>query len=411
MFVIQNVAIMSKVYIVSAKRTALGSFLGSLKSIGAGELGAKVIESILQETKIDPCCVDEVIMGNILPAGQGQGVARQASIKAGIPVSVPAYGVNMVCGSGMKSVMLGYASIVSGQSQVVIAGGTEVMSQSPYLLPKDIRGGIKMGDMKVQDHMLADALWDAFDGQHMGITAENIADKYGISRATQDAFAFASQQKAIKAVDSGAFINEIVPVKVKVGKEDVIFATDEYPNRKTDLEKLSSLKPAFKKEGSVTAGSSSGINDGASAVLLVSEEALKKYQLTPLVEIIGIGQGGVDPTVMGLGPTPAIRQALKHAKLKISNIDVFELNEAFAAQALGVVHELSLEHGVSEESILSKTNPNGGAIALGHPVGASGNRILVTLIHEMRKAKQDMGLASLCIGGGMGTAIIVKNVQ
>lgn len=402
---------MEKVYIVAAKRTALGSFLGSLKGVSAGELGSKVLSALLEESKVDPSQIDEVIMGNILPAGQGQGVARQAAIKAGVPVSVPAYGVNMVCGSGMKSVMLAYQSICSGQSHLILAGGTEVMSQAPYILPKDIRSGVKMGEMKVSDHMLVDALWDAFDGQHMGITAENIAEKYGINRATQDAFAYASQQKAIKAIDSGAFKKEIVPLTVKLGKEESVFDTDEYPNRKTDLDKLAGLRPAFKKDGSVTAGNSSGINDGASAVLVASETAVKKYNLKPLVEIIGIGQGGVEPTLMGLGPTPAIRHALNQSGLTLVDIHVFELNEAFASQALGVVHELALEHNVSEQFILDRTNPNGGAIALGHPVGASGNRILVTLIHEMKQQQCTYGLASLCIGGGMGTAIVVKNVQ
>lgn len=402
---------MSKVYIVSARRSALGSFLGSLKTMSAGELGSKVITAILEDTKLDPSQIDEVILGNILPAGQKQGVARQAAILAGIPVSVPAYGINMVCGSGLKTVMLGYTAIQAGLQNIVMAGGTEVMSQAPYLLPKEIRTGSKMGEMKVSDHMLTDALWDAFDGQHMGVTAENIADKYQISRTTQDAFAFKSQQKAIYAIDHGHFKDEIVPIRVKLGKEEVLFDTDEFPNRKTDLEKLGSLRPAFKKDGSVTAGTSSGINDGASVVLLVSEEALNKYQLTPLVEVVGIGQGGVEPTLMGLGPTPAIRNALKHANLKLSDIDVLELNEAFAAQALGVVHELTLEHDLSEADILSRTNPNGGAIALGHPVGASGNRILVTLIHELKKMDKTYGLASLCIGGGMGTAVIIRNVK
>lgn len=401
---------MSKVYVVSAKRTALGSFLGSLKSVSDGDLGAVVIKAVLDEAKLDPKHLDEVVMGNILPAGQGQGVARQAAIKAGVPVSVPAYGVNMVCGSGMKSVMLAYTAIRAGIHQLVIAGGVENMSQAPYLVNKDIRTGVKMGPLTMNDHMLVDALWDAFDGQHMGVTAENIATKYNISRDTQEAFAYASQQKAIQAIDSGAFAEEIVPLTVKVGKDELVFANDEYPNRKTDPAKLAGLRPAFKKDGTVTAGTSSGINDGASAMLLASEEAVKQFGLRPLVELIGIGQGGVEPTLMGLGPTPAIRQALKHANLKLSDIDVFELNEAFAAQSLGVVHELAEEHGMSEAAILAKTNPNGGAIALGHPVGASGNRILVTLVHDLLHSDAKLGLASLCIGGGMGTAVIAKKL-
>lgn len=402
---------MSRVYVVSAKRTALGSFLGSLKSVSDGELGAAVIKAVLQESKLDPSVIDEVIMGNILPAGQGQGVARQAALKAGVPVSVPAYGVNMVCGSGMKSVMLGYTAIKAGLHHVVVAGGIENMSAAPYLVPKEVRTGVKMGPLTMSDHMLADALWDAFDGQHMGVTAENIAKKYNISREKQEAFAVASQLKAIKAVDSGEFKNEIVPLTVKVGKEEVVFENDEYPNRKTDAAKLAGLKPAFVKDGTVTAGTSSGINDGASVLLLASEEAIDRFSLVPLVELVGIGQGGVEPSLMGLGPTPAIRQALKNAGLTIDQIDLFELNEAFAAQALGVVHELAEEHKVTEESILNKTNPNGGAIALGHPVGASGNRIIVTLVHEMLKRDLTYGLASLCIGGGMGTAVILKKLK
>ncbi len=399
---------MSKVYIVAAKRTALGSHLGSLKGTSASDMGSAVIKALLDQTKIDPNVIDEVCMGNILPAGQGQGVARQSSLKAGIPVSVPAYGVNMVCGSGLKAVMNAYTEIKAGIAEVIVAGGTENMSAAPFLMPKEIRSGIKMGDITVKDHMLADALWDAFDGSHMGVTAENIATKYNITRQMQDEFAIASQRKAIQAVDTGAFADEIVPIEVKVGKDTVLFQQDEYPNRKTDLEKLSGLRPAFKKDGTVTAGSSSGINDGASAVLVVGEEALAKYNLTPMVEIVGIGQGGVEPSLMGLGPTPAIRNALKMAKLNLSEIDVLELNEAFAAQSLGVVHELVEEHGVDRAEFMKKINPNGGAIALGHPVGASGNRILVTLVNEMMKMDVKYGLASLCIGGGMGTAIIVK---
>jgi len=401
---------MNKVYIVAAKRTALGSHLGSLKGTSVSDMGSVVIKALLDQTKIDPACIDEVIMGNILPAGQGQGIARQCSIKAGIPVSVPAYGVNMVCGSGMKSVMNAYMEIKAGVSDVVIAGGTENMSAAPYLMPKEVRTGIKMGDITMKDHMLTDALWDAFDGLHMGVTAENIATKYSITREEQDAFAYESQKKAIKAVDNGVFADEIVTIEVKIGRDTVMFDTDEYPNRKTDLEKLGTLRPAFKKDGTVTAGTSSGINDGASAVMVVSEEALRKYNLKPMVEIIGIGQGGVEPSLMGLGPTPAIRNALKIAKLRLQEIDVLELNEAFAAQSLGVMHELIEEHGITREELLAKTNPNGGAIALGHPVGASGNRILVTLVNEMLKMDVTYGLASLCIGGGMGTAIIVKKV-
>ena len=399
---------MSKVFIVSAKRSATGSFLGTLKNMSAGDLGAEVLKSILLDTQIDPNEIDEVIMGNILPAGQGQGVARQVAIKAGVPVSVPAYSLNMACGSGMKAVMNAYTSIKAGLHHCVVAGGVEIMSSSPYLLPKEVRSGYKMGQLNLIDHMIYDALTDAFDGIHMGVTAENIAARYNISRIEQEEFAYNSQLKAIKAVDTDVFKNEIVPIKVKVGRDEILFEKDEYPNRKTDLDKLAGLKPAFKKDGVVTAGTASGLNDGASITLIASEEFVKKHNLTPLAEVVAIGQGGVEPNVMGLGPTPAIRHALKHGNLNLNDIDVFELNEAFAAQSLGVVHELSVEHNVSKSDILNKTNPNGGAIALGHPVGASGNRILVTLVHELHSLDKELGCASLCIGGGMGTAIIIK---
>ena len=330
------------------------------------------------------------------------------AIKAGIPETVCAHSVNMVCGSGLRTVMEGVMSIQTGFNDIVVAGGVESMSGAPYLIPANTRTGNKMGDFKVVDHMIYDALTDAFDNIHMGITAENIADKYGITREMQDEFAYASQTKAIAAVDSGRFKDEIVPVEVKLRKEVVTFDTDEHPNRKSNPEKLAKLRPAFKKDGTVTAGNASGINDGASFVLLASEEAVEKYNLTPICEIVGIGQGGVDPKVMGLGPTPAIRHALQNANMKLDEIELVELNEAFAAQSLGVIHELVEEHGIDREAFMAKTNVNGGAIALGHPVGASGNRILVSLIHEMVKRNAKTGLASLCIGGGQGTAVIVK---
>lgn len=402
---------MSKVFIVSAKRTPIGSFLGSLGTVHPAELGSTVVKAIIEETKIPVADLDEVIVGNILPAGQGQGIARQVSIGAGIPQEVPAYGLNMVCGSGMKTIMTAFTSIKAGFHNVVIAGGTESMSRAPFIVPENTRSGLKMGGFTVKDHMIDDALMDAFDNVHMGITAENIVDLYQISREEQDAFAFNSQQKAIAAIDAGAFVNEIVPVSVKLRRETVVVDTDEYPNRKTTLEKLGTLRPAFKKDGSVTAGNSSGINDGASFMLITSEEAVKKYQLTPLVEVIGIGQGGVDPKIMGMGPVPAVRNALKFANLKLEDMDLLELNEAFASQSIGVVKELSKEHNMAVEDIMKKTNVNGGAIALGHPVGASGNRITTTLIHEMVKRKSTYGLASLCIGGGMGTAVVLKRVE
>jgi acetyl-CoA C-acetyltransferase len=402
---------MSKVYLVSAKRTAIGSHLGSLKNVSAPEMAAVCIKAIIEETKIDPVNLDEVIIGNILPAGQKQGVGRQSSLKGGVPVTVPAYSINIACGSGMKAVMLASNSIKAGFAEMILAGGTETMSQSPYLVSYNVRSGVRMGAMNMEDHMLLDALWDAFDGSHMGVTAENIVTKYGFTRQEQDEFAFASQNKAIAAIDGGKFKDEIVPLEVKIGRDVVIFDTDEYPNRKATLEKLATLRPAFKKDGSVTAGNASGINDGASVMLIASEDAVKKYNLTPMAEIVSFGQGGVEPSIMGLGPTPAIRMALKNAELKLSDIDLFELNEAFAAQSLGVIKEISEEHGVSKEEILSKCNVNGGAIALGHPVGASGNRIMTTLVYEMKKRDVTYGLASLCIGGGMGTAIILKNVN
>lgn len=401
---------MSKVYLVSAKRTAIGSHLGALKNVTAPEMAAACIRAVLEETKIDPSKLNEVIIGNILPAGQKQGVGRQAAIKGGVPVTVPAYSINIACGSGMKAVMLAANSIKANLADMILAGGTESMSQSPYLLNYNVRSGVKMGALNMEDHMLVDALWDAFDGSHMGVTAENIVSKYGFTRQQQDEFAISSQLKAIAAIDAGKFKDEIVPIEVKVGKEVVVFDTDEYPNRKTTLEKLAGLRPAFKKDGSVTAGNASGINDGASVMLIASEKAVNEYGLKPMAEIVGFGQGGVDPTIMGLGPTPAIRMALLHAGLKLSDMELFELNEAFAAQSLGVIKEISEEHGVSADEIISKCNVNGGAIALGHPVGASGNRIMTTLVYEMKKRNVTYGLASLCIGGGMGTAIILKNI-
>lgn len=402
---------MSKVFITSAKRTPIGSFTGTLKDMTPGELGAVVVKGLLEDSKLDPSKVNEVVMGNVLSAGQGQNVARQASLKGGVPAEVPAYGINMVCGSGMKAVMNAYQSILSGSNDIVIAGGTETMSQAPYLVSGNNRNGVKMGNQKMIDHMINDGLWDAYNDYHMGITAENIAEKHGITREEQDEFAAGSQQKAVEAIKNGNFDGEIIPVTIKTRKGEVVFDTDEYPKEGTTSESLAKLRPAFKKDGTVTAGNASGLNDSASGCLVVSEEALKENNLTPLVEIVAIGQGGVDPKVMGLGPVPAIRQALKNAGLELKDIDVLELNEAFAAQGLGVVRELSQEHGVSEEDIKAKTNLNGGAIAIGHPIGASGNRIIVTLINIMKKRNLKYGIASLCIGGGMGTAVVLKNTD
>lgn len=400
---------MKKVFIVSAKRTAVGSFMGSLAGITPGKLGACVVKAALEGHKIALEDIYEVVLGNVLMAGHAQGIARQASIHAGVPSSVPAYGVNMICGSGMKTLINAYADIASGMAELVVAGGVESMSQAGFVLPASVRSGFKMGDLKMKDHMVTDGLTDAFRSYHMGITAENIATKFNISRQEQDAFAYASQQKALKAVDSGRFKDEIVPVEIQIKKETLAFATDEYPNRATTLEKLASLKPAFKPEGgSVTAGNASGLNDGAAAFLVASEDALKKYGLTPLVEIIGTGQGGCDPSVMGLGPAPATQNALKHAGISIKDISLFEYNEAFAAQAIGVIRLIAQECSIKEQDIMEKCNVNGGAIAIGHPIGASGARITVSLVHEMLKTGASYGLASLCIGGGMGTALILK---
>lgn len=399
---------MRKTYVVSAKRSAVGSFLGSLTTVKPAQLGGTVVKGLLEDANVAPELVDEVLCGNVLSAGLGQNIGRQVLLAAGIPETVCAHSLNMVCGSGLRTVMEGFMSIQTGFNDIVVAGGVESMSGAPYLTPANTRTGNKMGDFKCVDHMIYDALTDAMHGIHMGVTAENIAKKYNITREMQDAFAYGSQQKAIAAVDAGVFKDEIVPVEVKLRKETISFDTDEHPNRKSTPEKLANLRPAFIKDGSVTAGNASGINDGASFVLLASEDAVKKYNLTPLCEVVGIGQGGVDPLTMGLGPTPAIRQALKIANIELKDIDLIELNEAFAAQSLGVVHELVEEHGIDREEFLSKTNVNGGAIALGHPVGASGNRILVTLIHEMARRGCEYGLASLCIGGGQGTAVIIK---
>jgi len=401
---------MSKVYIVAAKRTALGKFLGSLTPVTAADLAAGVIKNIIEETKIDASKLDEVVVGNILMAGQGQGVARQASIKAGVPQEVPAYGINMICGSGMKTINLAYSNIKSGEANMIIAGGTENMSAAGFVMPGTVRGGHKMMDLKAVDHMVFDGLTDAFEGYHMGITAENIAAKYNLTREEQDAFAFASQQKAMAAQDAGHFKNEIVPVEIKSRRETIVFDADEFINRRTNEEKLGGLRPAFKKDGTVTAGNASGINDGAAFVLVASEEAVKEHNLTPLAEIVATGQGGVDPAIMGMGPVPAIANALKKANMKLTDMEVLELNEAFAAQSLGVVKQLCEDHGVAPEFFQERCNMNGGAIALGHPIGASGTRITVSLIHEMKRTNKQFGLASLCIGGGMGTALILKNV-
>ncbi|WP_045495971.1 acetyl-CoA C-acetyltransferase [Vibrio hyugaensis] len=402
---------MEKVFIVAAKRTPIGAFSGSLKNISAGNLAAVAIKGALEEVALPSDKIDEVIVGNVIAAGQGMGVGRQAALFAGIPESVPAYGVNMVCGSGMKTVMDGVSHIRSGDAQVVVAAGVEVMSQIPFIVPSNVRDGHKMGHMELQDLLIADGLTDVYNQYHMGVTAENVAKEIGLTRQQQDEYALASQQKAVAAIEAGKFKDEIVPVEVKQRREMVLFDTDEYPKANATLEGLSKLRPAFDREGTVTAGNASGINDGASAIILASESAVQAHGLKPIAEVVSYAQSGLDPKVMGLGPVESVNKALNKAELKTSDIDVYELNEAFAAQALGVIHKLAETNQVPVSSIQDKANFNGGAIALGHPLGASGNRILVTLVHELHKQDGQYGVASLCVGGGMGTAVVVKAVK
>ncbi|MDR2131376.1 MAG: acetyl-CoA C-acetyltransferase [Odoribacteraceae bacterium] len=399
---------MNRVYVLAAKRTAIGKFLGSLAPVPAADLAAPLIRAIIDETGIDPSTLDEVIVGNVLSAGQRQGVARQAAIRGGVPREVPAYGINMICGSGMKSVLSACAAIRSGEAGLILAGGTESMSGAGFITPAALRSGNKLGEITLLDHVVCDGLTDAFSGLHMGLTAENIAERHGISRAEQDAFALASQRKAIAAIDSGRFRREIVPVEVPGRREPLLFDTDEFPNRSTSIEKLAALKPAFKKGGTVTAGNASGINDGASFLLLASGAVAGRLGIAPLAEIIATGQAGVDPAFMGMGPVPAIARALERAACRLGDVEVMELNEAFAAQSLGVIRRLARDHGVTEEWIQERANVNGGALALGHPIGASGNRIVVTLLHEMARGGKTLGLASLCIGGGMGCALLLR---
>jgi acetyl-CoA C-acetyltransferase len=391
---------MSNAVIVAAARTAVGKFGGTLAKIPASDLGAVVIKEVLARAGVKPDQVDEVIMGQVLTAGVGQNPARQASIKAGLPVSVPAMTINKVCGSGLKAVMLAAQSIANGDSEIVVAGGQENMSASPHVM-QGSRDGFRMGDAKIIDSMIIDGLWDVYNQYHMGITAENVAKQYGIDRGEQDAFALASQSKAVAAQDAGRFKEEIVPVAIPQRKGDpVMFDTDEFVNRKTNAEALGGLKPAFDKQGTVTAGNASGINDGAAAVLVMSEAKAKSLGLKPLARIKAFASAGVDPKVMGMGPAPASRKALQKAGWTADQVDLMEINEAFAAQACAVNKELGWDTG--------KINVNGGAIAIGHPIGASGARILVTLLHEMKRRDAKKGLASLCIGGGMGVALAVE---
>lgn len=391
---------MREVVIVSAVRTAVGSFNGSLSSFSAVELGSMVIKEAIARAGVAPENVDEVIFGNVLQAGLGQNPARQAAIKAGVPVEVPSYTVNKVCGSGLKTVNLAAQAIMAGDADIVVAGGMESMTNSPYVLESKVRQGLRMGDSKVIDTMVHDGLWCAFNDYHMGITAENVAEKFGITREAQDQLAFASQQKAVKAIESGAFTKEILPITIKGRKGDTIFANDEYPKSDAMLEKIQALRTAFKKDGTVTAGNASGINDGAAALVLMSADKAKELGLKPMARIRGFAAAGVDPSIMGVGPIPATRKALAKAGLTVADLDLIEANEAFAAQFLAVGKELDFDQ--------SKVNVNGGAIAIGHPIGASGARILVTLLHAMEARDAKVGLATLCIGGGQGIATIVE---
>jgi len=391
---------MQEVVIVAATRTAVGSFQGSLANISAVDLGAAVIRQLLAQTGLDPALVDEVIFGQVLTAGAGQNPARQTAIKAGLPHAVPALTLNKVCGSGLKALHLGAQAIRCGDAEVIIAGGQENMSLSNYVMP-GARTGLRMGHAKVIDTMICDGLWDAFNDYHMGITAENLVDKYGISREAQDAFAAASQQKAVAAIEAGRFVDEITPILVPSRKgEPVAFATDEQPRAGTTAESLGKLKPAFKKDGSVTAGNASSLNDGAAAVLLMSAAKAKALGLPVLARIKAYANAGVDPAIMGIGPVSATQRCLAKAGWQVSDLDLIEANEAFAAQSLAVGQELQWD--------TSKVNVNGGAIALGHPIGASGCRILVSLLHEMLKRDAKKGLATLCIGGGQGVALALE---
>jgi acetyl-CoA C-acetyltransferase len=387
---LENFMTTSKVYIVDCARTAIGSFMGTLKSLPAQKLGEIVLRALIARNNLNPELISEVILGQVLNAGYGQNPARQASINAGIPKEKPAFIVNLVCGSGLKSVCLAAQAIALGESSIVLAGGQESMSMSKHT--GYLRSGARMGDVSLNDSMITDGLTDAFHDYHMGITAENVATKYNITRKEQDEFACLSQNKAEKAQTSGEFDAEIIPVEIKNKKEDIIFSKDEFVRPGTTIEKLENLKPSFKENGTVTAGNASGVNDGAAAILLVGEEMLKKLDLKPMAKIISYNVSGVDPEIMGTGPISAVEGALKKANWSKNDLDLIEANEAFAAQAIAVNKELKWD--------ISKVNVNGGAIALGHPIGASGARILTTLIHAMKKRKARKGLATLCIGGG-----------
>jgi acetyl-CoA C-acetyltransferase len=386
------------IVIVGAARTPVGAFNGAFASLPAHELGKVAIKAALERAAVEGAEVSEVILGQILSAGEGQNPARQASIAAGIPVGSPAWGVNQLCGSGLRTVALGYQAILNGDSDIVVAGGQESMSMAPHCA--HLRGGVKMGDFQMVDTMIKDGLWDAFNGYHMGTTAENVAKQWQITRAQQDEFAVKSQNKAEAAMKSGRFKDEIAPVTIKSRKGDIVVDTDEYPKAGVTMESISKLRPAFDKEGTVTAANASGINDGAAAVVLMRASEAAKRGRTPLARIVSWAHAGVDPAIMGTGPIPASRAALKKAGWKIEDLDLVEANEAFAAQACAVNKDLGWD--------TSKVNVNGGAIAIGHPIGASGARVLVTLLHEMQRRNAKKGLATLCIGGGMGIAMCVE---
>ena len=392
---------MGEIVIASACRTAIGTFGGTLKDVPAAELGAIVVKEAVKRAGIKPEMVDEVIFGNVLQAGLGQNIARQVTLKAGLPIETTAMTINIVCGSGLKSVALAANQILAGESEIVVCGGTENMSAAPYAIPS-ARWGARMNNSKMIDVMVNDGLWDAFNQYHMGITAENVAEKYGITREMQDEFAVASQSKAEAAIKAGKFKDEIVPVVIHGKKGDTVFDTDEHPKFGTTLEKVAKLKPAFKRDGgTVTAANASGINDSAAALVVMSKEKADELGIKPLATIVSYATGGVDPSIMGVGPVPAVTKAMARANMTVDDFDLIEANEAFAAQSLAVAQDLKFD--------MSKVNVNGGAIALGHPIGASGARILVTLLYEMQKREDaHTGLATLCIGGGPGQALIVK---
>ena len=392
---------MGEIVIASACRTAIGTFGGTLKDVPAAELGAIVVKEAVKRAGIKPEMVDEVIFGNVLQAGLGQNIARQVTLKAGLPIETTAMTINIVCGSGLKSVALAANQILAGESEIVVCGGTENMSAAPYAIPS-ARWGARMNNSKMIDVMVNDGLWDAFNQYHMGITAENVAEKYGITREMQDEFAVASQSKAEAAIKAGKFKDEIVPVVIHGKKGDTVFDTDEHPKFGTTLEKVAKLKPAFKRDGgTVTAANASGINDSAAALVVMSKEKADELGIKPLATIVSYATGGVDPSIMGVGAVPAVTKAMARANMTVDDFDLIEANEAFAAQSLAVAQDLKFD--------MSKVNVNGGAIALGHPIGASGARILVTLLYEMQKREDaHTGLATLCIGGGQGQALIVK---